>query len=114
MAALEARGVSVAQTVGGAEPPRLLAATAVATGGGEHDGANVAEVRFLLRRLFARFVVHDSGDAGVAIVPALRADALEELMATLNATKRQALRLTTDANGLPTTWVIARIAARAR
>ena len=65
-----------------------------------HDGANVAEGRFLLRRLFARFVVHDSGDAGVAIVPEFRPDALEELLATVTATKRAALRLTTDANGL--------------
>ena len=77
-----------------------------------HDGANVAEVRFLLRRLFARFVVHDSGDAGVAIVPEFRPDALEELLATVTATKGAALRLTTDTNGLPSTWVIARIAGK--
>lgn len=62
------------------------------------DGTNVAEVRFLLRRLFARFVVHDTGDG--AIVPELRDDAVEELLANLNATKRRALRLITDANGL--------------
>ena len=58
-----------------------------------HDGANVTEVRALLRRLFARFVVHHD-QAGVAIVPELRAGAAEEL-AGVKATTREALRLTT-------------------
>ena len=52
----------------------------------------------MLRRLFERFTVRDT-DAGVALVPTLRADALDTLA---DATKRAALRLTTDANGFVT------------
>jgi hypothetical protein len=63
------------------------------------DGANVDEVRFLLRRLFARFTVREV-DGGVAVVPELRPQAVDELMAG----DRAPLRLTTNANGLPTAW----------
>jgi hypothetical protein len=61
------------------------------------DGANIDEVRFKLRRLYAHFTVRETaGD--VFIVPTLRADALDELASA----NRIPLRLTTNANGLTT------------
>ena len=67
------------------------------------DAGNVEEVRFHLRRLFARFVARPS-DEGTVIVAELREDALDALIADVSASKREALRLTstTDAIGLQT------------
>jgi hypothetical protein len=64
------------------------------------DGAGLDEVRFMLHRLFASFVVPDV-DGALAFVPQLDPEAVEELTADIVVTKRAALRLTTNANGLP-------------
>ncbi|WP_081686328.1 recombinase family protein [Candidatus Solirubrobacter pratensis] len=61
------------------------------------DGANVAEVRFMLRRLFTRFTVCEV-DGGVAIIPELSPAAVDEL----GAGNRAPLRLISNANGLAT------------
>jgi hypothetical protein len=76
-------------------------------------GRNIDEVRFLLRRYFESFVVRDD-EGGRAIVANLRPDVVDDVMADLAGAKREAVRgLTTAHNSLPSTWVVARIAARA-
>jgi site-specific DNA recombinase len=65
-----------------------------------HDGASVDEVRMLLRRLFASFTLRAEGDA-LALVPELRPDAVERLLAGQRG-NRAALRLITNSNGLET------------
>ena len=75
-------------------------------------GRNIDEVRFLLRRYFQSFVVRDD-EGGRAIVANLRPDVVDDVMADLAGAKREALRgLTPAHNSLPSTWVVARIAAR--
>jgi hypothetical protein len=75
-------------------------------------GRNIDEVRFLLRRYFESFVVRDD-EGGRAIVANLRPDVVDDVMADLAGAKREALRgLTTAHNGLPSAWVVARIAGR--
>jgi hypothetical protein len=69
-------------------------------------------VRLRLRSIFEHFVAQDDGEA-IALVPRLRPEAIDTVMAHISGAKREALRVTTDYNGLPSTWVIARIAARA-
>jgi hypothetical protein len=108
VAELQADGVDVDEAVAGrlADLHRAIA---------EHlqTGRNVDEVRFVLQRVFARFVVADA-DGGQAIVAHVRPEAIDELMADVGAAKREALRLqATDAMGLPSTWVVARVAGRA-
>ena len=67
----------------------------------------------MLRRYFERLAVRDTAE-GRAIVPELRDGVVDEVMADLAKVNRAALRLLTTApDGLPSTWVIARIAARA-
>jgi hypothetical protein len=58
---------------------------------------SIDDVRMLLRRLFAHFVLHANNDE-LVLVPELRPDALEQL---LGAENRTALRLTTAHDGLP-------------
>jgi hypothetical protein len=75
-------------------------------------GATSTRLRFLLRRYFESFVVRDD-EGGRASVANVRPDVVDDVMADLAGAKREALRgLTTAHNSLPTTWVIARIAAR--
>ncbi|HET6550733.1 MAG TPA: recombinase family protein, partial [Solirubrobacter sp.] len=62
------------------------------------DRGSIDEVRMLLRRMFACFVLHADGDE-LALVPELRPDALDEL---LGRAKRSTLRLTTQHVGLTT------------
>jgi DNA invertase Pin-like site-specific DNA recombinase len=97
VAELEAEGVDVDEAVAG-HLADLHSAIA------EHlrTGRNLDEVRFVLRRVFARFVIADA-EGGQAIVAHVRPEALDELMADVGAAKRDALRLsTTDANALLT------------
>jgi DNA invertase Pin-like site-specific DNA recombinase len=68
-------------------------------------GSNADEVRFMLRRLFEHFTVRQT-DAGVALVPTLRADAAETLA---DGTNRAGVRLTSDADGLPMALVVGAI-----
>jgi hypothetical protein len=64
-------------------------------------GRNIDDVRFLLRRYFESFVVHDD-EGGRAIVAKLRPDVVDDVMADLACAKRDALRgLTTAHNSLP-------------
>jgi len=66
----------------------------------------------LLRRYFESFVVRDD-DGTRAIVANLRPGVIDDVLAYLAGAKREALRgLTTARNGLPSTWVVARIAGR--
>jgi site-specific DNA recombinase len=62
------------------------------------DRGSIDEVRMLLRRIFASFVLRATRDE-LALVPELRDDALDEL---LDVTKRSTMRLTTAHVGLTT------------
>jgi hypothetical protein len=61
------------------------------------SGQNIDEVRFMLRRYFAQFVVRDTLD-GRVILAELRDGLVDEVMADLAGVKREALRLLTTAH----------------
>jgi hypothetical protein len=91
VAELEAEGVDVDEAVVG-----HLADLHSAIARHLRTGRNVDEVRFVLRRVFERFVIADA-ESGQAIVAHVRPEALDELMADVGAAKREAIRLqTTD------------------
>jgi hypothetical protein len=65
------------------------------------DARHLDELRLRLRQLFETFTVEDHGET-VALIPALRPEALDAVMADLGGVQRQAVRATTDAIGLAT------------
>ncbi len=69
------------------------------------DAQHLDQLRLRLRQLFDHLTVEDDG-ATVALVPTLRDDALDAVMADVSGLRREAVRATTYANGLPIAWVI--------
>jgi broad specificity phosphatase PhoE len=63
--------------------------------GAEH----LDEVRLRLRSVFERFIAEDDGET-VALVPHLRPEAIDAVMADISGAKREALRVTTQHDGL--------------
>ena len=69
------------------------------------DARHLDQLRLRLGQLFEHFTVEDDG-ATVALVPTLRHDALDTVMADMSGLRREAVRATTHANGLPIASVI--------
>lgn len=99
-AQLAAHAAELRETAGAADDVFMSNVAALREAIAAHlaSGKNADEVRFMLRRLYDRFAVHDT-DGGIALVPKYRDDVVDQLT---NTTKRAGVRLTNDANGLTT------------
>jgi hypothetical protein len=63
------------------------------------DARHLDEVRLRLRQVYESFTVQDDGQA-IALIPTIRSDARDAVMADISAVRREALRATTHAIGL--------------
>jgi DNA invertase Pin-like site-specific DNA recombinase len=69
------------------------------------DARHLDQLRLRLRQLFETFTARDDG-ATVALIPAHRPGAIDELMADVSGLRREALPVITHADGLPIASVI--------